>query len=58
MDRTRRPPRDFSELPTAYFAVPALLWAVVLAAALIGAPSDGATGSAATPVVATSVEGA
>ncbi len=58
MDRTHRPPRDFSELPTAWFAVPALLWAVVIVAALLGAPSEGAAPFASTPAVATSVEGA
>ncbi len=57
MDRTHRPPRDFSELPTAWFAVPALLWAVVIAAALIGLPADGSEGPG-VPAVATSVEGA
>lgn len=33
-------PRNLSEMPTSWFAVPAVIWSVAVAAALIGTPSD------------------
>lgn len=59
MNRTTRHPRELSELPTSYLVVPAVIWSVVVAAALIGTPSnDVASQSAKTNEVAASVEGA
>lgn len=62
MNRTHRPPRDLSELPKSYFVVPAVIWSVVVAAALIGTPSNDVPGSqsakANAPEVAVTVEGA
>lgn len=47
MNRTHRTPSDFSDLPTAYFAVPALLWALAFVVALLGAPKfEGAASTA------------
>ena len=52
-------PKNLSEMPTSWFVVPAVLWSVFAAAALIGTQSnDVASQSARTNEVAVTVEGA
>lgn len=55
MKSTIRHPRDLSELPTSYFVVPAVLWSVVVAAALIGSPSHDVAGSQSAKAIASEV---
>lgn len=45
MKQIVRHPRDLSEMPTSWFVVPGVLWAVFVAAALIGTPSNDFAGS-------------
>jgi hypothetical protein len=45
MKQLVRHPRDLSEMPTSWFVVPAVLWGVFVAAALIGTPSNDVAGS-------------
>lgn len=55
-------PRNLSEMPRSWFVVPAVLWSVAVAAALIGTPSNDLAGaqSARTNAseVAVAIEGA
>lgn len=45
MKATMRHPHDLSEMPTSWFVVPAVLWSVAVAAALIGPPSNDVAGA-------------
>ncbi len=55
-------PRNLSEMPTSWFAVPAVIWSVAVAAALIGPPSNDFAGAQSARVdsneVTVTVEGA
>jgi hypothetical protein len=55
-------PRNLSEMPTSWFVVPAVIWSVAVAAALVGPPSNDFAGAQSAHVnaseVAVTVEGA